>query len=118
MENGSVRLFVKGATEAIVVLCTHLLSENGSRTELNQTIVESILGDNGILKKFAAKCYRCLCVSYRDFTAQEWEALAIANNNFEDFEQIDSDSLESNLTMTCIFGLMDPLRPGIKDAIA
>lgn len=78
---------------------------------------DTILGTDGVLKRFARKCYRCLCVSYRDFTAAEWEALSIANDGFKNFEEINSDDLESNLTMTCIFGLMDPLRPGIKDAI-
>jgi len=116
LEGGGVRLFVKGATEAIVVLCSQTLM-GGNSEEFTAEMKDTILGPNGILKTFARKCYRCLCVSYRDFTAAEWEALSQANNDFKNFDEINTDELESNLTMTCIFGLMDPLRPGIKDAI-
>lgn len=38
------------------------------------------------------------------------------NNNFE--TQTDKEITESELIMIGVFGLMDPLRPGIRDAVA
>jgi len=48
-----VRLFVKGATEAIVELCTEVIAEDGNKVELTDEIKETILGDDGVLKSFA-----------------------------------------------------------------
>jgi magnesium-transporting ATPase (P-type) len=47
---------------------------------------------------------------------KEWETLKRNNNNFE--SETDRETVENNLVLVGIFGLMDPLRPGIKDAIA
>jgi P-type E1-E2 ATPase len=112
-----VRLFVKGATEAIVDLCTDIIGEDGATEELTGELKDKILGEDGIMKNFAAKCYRCLAVSYRDFTSEEWEAIAEENGQFKKLAEVNSEALESNLTMACIFGLVDPLRPGINAAI-
>lgn len=48
-----MRLFVKGATEAIVVLCTEVIGEDGNKVEFTDEIKETILGNDGILKSFA-----------------------------------------------------------------
>lgn len=74
-----MRLFVKGATEAIVVLCTEVIGEDGNKVEFTDEMRETILGNDGILKSFARKCYRCLAVSYRDFTNEEWEVIVEEN---------------------------------------
>jgi magnesium-transporting ATPase (P-type) len=38
------------------------------------------------------------------------------NNNFE--SDANKESVEKGLVLVGIFGLMDPLRPGIKEAVA
>jgi Ca2+ transporting ATPase len=112
-----VRVFVKGATEAIVELCSNVIGENGESVELDESTKDAILGDDGVLKKFARKCYRCLATSYKDYDAEEWQAIMEANGDFQDLETVNYDQIESGLTLACIFGLMDPLRPGIKMAV-
>jgi magnesium-transporting ATPase (P-type) len=69
-----------------------------------------------VVKQFANKCYRTLLVAYVDYDVNEWETLKRNNNNFEN--ETDRETVENNLVLVGIFGLMDPLRPGIKDAIA
>lgn len=57
-----------------------------------------------------------MLVAYVDFDANEWDSLKKNNNNFE--SEADRETVESNLVLVGIFGLMDPLRPGIREAIA
>jgi len=112
-----VRVFVKGATEAIVELCQTVVGQDGETVELDDETKDIILGEGGVMKTFAAKCYRCLATSYKDYDAEEWQSIMEENGNFIDLEGVDYEKLESGLTLACIFGLMDPLRPGIKNAV-
>jgi len=41
----------------------------------------------------------------------EWESLKSSSKNFE--TEADRETVEKNLILVGIFGLMDPLRPGI-----
>lgn len=113
-EGEGVRLFVKGATEIVMGLCSQCIHEDGEAVELSDEIKDSVLGDDGVLKQFARRSFRCLAVCYRDFTEDEWAAKMEENGNFKNLDEVNFEDLESDLTMSCIFGLMDPLRPGIQ----
>ena len=63
----------------------------------------------------ATKCLRTLLISYVDYTIPEWEQMAANNNNFASLE--DKANVEKGLVMVGMFGLKDPLRDGIKDAV-
>jgi len=54
-------------------------------------------------------------VAYVDYTQADWENLKKQNNDFK--SEADRASVECDLVMVGIFGLMDPLRPGIRDAV-
>lgn len=54
-------------------------------------------------------------MAYTDYSESEWENLRQQNNNFA--SENDRAVVESGLVMVSIFGLMDPLRPGIRDAV-
>jgi magnesium-transporting ATPase (P-type) len=70
---------------------------------------------NDVLKSFASKCYRTILISHTSFSDEEWKQMKAQNNNFENEE--DRDSVEAGLSVVGIFGLQDPLRPGIKAAV-
>ena len=55
-------------------------------------------------------------VAYKDISLHAFNELKAQHNNFETVQ--DKEVLEQDLTMICIFGLKDPLRKGIKEAIA
>lgn len=65
-----IRIYVKGATEAIVGLCQTVIGQDGDKVDLDDETKEIILGEGGVMKKFAAKCYRCLATSYKDYTTE------------------------------------------------
>jgi len=113
--DGHVRVFVKGAPEIVIEYCQNQIVNGGEPQELTEEMKEEITGEK-VIKKFASKCYRTLLVAYTDYLNEDWEALKADNNNFE--TEADREVVEQDLNMVAIFGLMDPLRPGIKQAIA
>lgn len=68
-----------------------------------------------MIKPFAAKCYRTILIAYADYTESEWESLKEDSNNFA--SDADRENIEKGLTMVGVFGLMDPLREGIPEAV-
>ncbi len=111
-----VRVFVKGAPEIVIQRCVSFLDAEGAAQELDEEKVAGIVGEE-VVKRFARKCYRTLLVAYVDLSEEEWAALKEQSNNFESPEAVDTDALESGLTLVAIFGLVDPLRPGIQAAV-
>ena len=69
-----------------------------------------------MLKTFASKSYRNIMVASTHYSDDEFARLKAENNKFQ--EESDKEVVESGLNILAIFGLQDPLRPGIKDAVA
>lgn len=68
-----------------------------------------------IQKSYADKCLRTLLVAYCDYDKAQWDRMTQENDNWEFIDSM--ENVEMGLTMAGIFGLKDPLRPGIKDAV-
>ena len=113
LNNGMIRVFCKGAPEIVLGKCTNWVGKGGQKLPLQESDRSRIIDD--IQKQYAKKCLRTLLVAYLDYNQQSWESLSARNNNFETLE--DLEKLEENLTMVGMFGLKDPLRPGIRDAV-
>ena len=67
------------------------------------------------VKHFAKQAYRTILVCYRDMSMHEYEQIKREHNDFE--TEADKEALEIDLTALAIFGLQDPLRPGIIESI-
>ena len=113
LNNGKIRVFCKGAPEIVLGKCTNWVGQGGQTLPLQESDRSRIIDD--IQKQYAKKCLRTLLVAYLDYDQQSWESLSARNNGFETLE--DLEKLEENLTMVGMFGLKDPLRPGIRDAV-
>ena len=111
--NGMIRVFCKGAPEIVINKCTNWVSEGGQTVPLSDSDRANII-DN-IQLQYAKKCLRTLLVAYLDYDQSAWDALSASNNNFATVT--DLEKVEENLTMVGMFGLKDPLRPGIKEAV-
>lgn len=59
--------------------------------------------------------YRTLLVAYVDYTDTDWQTIKSRNNNF--VSETDRSVIENDLIIVAIFGLQDPLRPGVRDAV-
>ena len=82
--------------------------------DLDESKKEGILGEDAI-KPMARKCYRTIMIAYRDFTQREWDQLS--EEHPEGGVEF-AETIEHGLVLAGVFGLMDPLRPGISQAVA
>ncbi|CAD6254922.1 unnamed protein product [Miscanthus lutarioriparius] len=98
LNNGMYRWFTKGASEIIVQMCDMMIDGDGNSVPLSEAQRKNILDT---INSFASDALRTLCLAYKEV---------------DDFDD-DADSPTSGFTLISIFGIKDPLRPGVKDAV-
>ena len=96
--NGFVQ-FTKGAPDEILKKCTHA-DINGEVVEMNDEIRAKIMEEN---TRMGNKALRVFAVAYKTYDVLP--------------ETIDSASLEYDMTFIGLTGMIDPVRPEVKDAI-
>ena len=108
MPNGTVRVFVKGASEWVIKDCTHIKEADGKEvvmTDAKRKELDELIGT------MADRALRTLVLGHVDFESQD--ALRTASANWEE-----NPPDAANLVCDCIVGIIDPLRGDVKDAVA
>ena len=101
VENGGhIVQFTKGAPDEVLKHCTHYL-ENGEEPPMTEKVREKILAEN---KRMADKALRVLCAAKKEHKEKP--------ANTEPAE------LENDLCYIGLSGMIDPIRPEVKAAIA
>lgn len=101
VENGGhIVQFTKGAPDEVLKHCTHYL-ENGEEAPMTEKVREKILAEN---KRMADKALRVLCAAKKEHKEKPV--------NTEPAE------LENDLCYIGLSGMIDPIRPEVKAAIA
>ncbi|KAJ3275372.1 hypothetical protein HDV01_000664 [Terramyces sp. JEL0728] len=95
-------IFVKGASEIVLEQCHRTVNKDGKIVVLDD---EEKAKYNAYIKEFAGKALRTICAAIKPVRAGE---------GFFD-ETIDDDS---ELILVGIFGILDPLRPEVPNAVA
>jgi magnesium-transporting ATPase (P-type) len=125
------RIYCKGAPDMLFPWTTHHVGEDGSILDMNDSVEfdESLLlaGEgpgtrgtghdvmNRTVNLFAKQALRTILMCYRDFDEASYQQLKSEHNDFETEE--DREVLEQGLIGVGIWGIQDPLREGITDAI-
>ena len=91
--------YTKGAPDEVLRCCSHIL-DHGEVRPMNAADRAEILRQN---KEMADKALRVLLAAYRDLTMMPM--------------QISPESLEHDLIYIGMTGMIDPVRPEVKDAI-
>lgn len=91
-----------------------MVGTDGSIVELDQAKKDYIVND--VVENYATQTWRTMLVTYADYSSDEWEALQQANNDFRSAD--DMAAVEKDLVFTALFGLVDPLREKVKEAVA
>lgn len=91
-------VYVKGAPDVILDLCTHFMGEDGI-AELDAGSRDEILG---VSNSFAVDALRVLGCAFRELGEDE---------------TLDEDSLEENLVFVGLEGMIDPPREEVKQSI-
>lgn len=128
-----VRVYCKGGPDFMLKdnLVKNILCQDGSVAEISdkpenwpaelQVLSEELGGETHLgmmqstLKLFASQAYRTILTCYRDMSMTEFEAIAHPETQYDSPEA--HAAIESELTAIGIFGLEDPLKPGINEAI-
>ncbi len=99
-EKGKIVQFTKGAPDEILKICTHALID-GKSVEITDGIIKEILNEN---KNMADRALRVLAAAYK--------IVDEAPTKYE------SDLLENEMCFIGMVGMIDPVRPEVKNAIA
>ncbi|MBR2474904.1 MAG: calcium-translocating P-type ATPase, PMCA-type [Clostridia bacterium] len=97
--DGTVRQFTKGAPDEILKKCKYILTESGVRPLTDDDITDVL----SVNKAFADRALRVLAGAYRDYS-----------DTPTDFSP---EALENDLVFVGVVGMIDPVRPEVKDAI-
>lgn len=132
-----VRVYCKGGPDFMLRdgLVSNIVKDDGSIVELGDNVEEwpEKLLDTDLnedaeegetyedmlqstISLFASQAYRTILTTYRDMSMEEWEGLADEDGSYDSAET--AAQIETGLTAIGIFGLEDPLKPGINKAIS
>jgi Ca2+-transporting ATPase len=114
LDNGKYRMLVKGAAEILVAKATRIVRDP------TDDLSEAPLSDDNrnsldtIMTTYASRSLRCIALVYRDF--EQWPPrgapVTETDRNQAVFEPIFKD-----MTMLGIFGIQDPVRAGVSEAV-
>lgn len=103
--DGSVRLYCKGASEVVLKDCSHYMDPDGNIVKMSESQRRDL--ENHI-NTMADQALRTLLLAHKDYPS----ASALPS----DWHDNPPDG--SNLCCDCIVGIIDPLRPNVKEAVA
>lgn len=105
---GIFRLYVKGAPEILLDKCTQVV-ESGAMSEHQR----DLLGH--VIESYGDQSLRTIGLAYRDFPS--WPPLD-ARIIEDSPDQALFEDISEHMTFIGVFGIQDPLRPGVENAIA
>ncbi|KAJ3788040.1 Ca-transporting ATPase [Lentinula aff. detonsa] len=120
---GRYRFYVKGASEILSKKCTrHIVvgrpgqdKPAGEDDQIETREIDELAADNisRTIIFYANQMLRTISVCYRDF--EQWPP---AGMKVDEEGEVDFHDLAQDLTLVAIAGLEDPLREGVRDAVA
>jgi magnesium-transporting ATPase (P-type) len=123
-DQGGSRVYSKGASEKILQYCTKVMNADGTTSPIDDRLRDDIKTQLGSM---ADEALRTIGVAFRDLkkTPKDWASEAAAEKAAESKDGTeDEDSLScgdedvvKDLTLIGIFGIRDPVRPEVPEAI-
>lgn len=114
LSNGKFRAYVKGASEILLSKCTKII-EDPAAEELTTTEItdEDRTVFSHTITSYAGQTLRTIGSSYRDF--ESWPPPELAGH--DELTAAVFDKVHQDMTLMAIYGIKDPLRPTVRDAI-
>ncbi|KAM4651603.1 plasma membrane calcium-transporting ATPase 2 isoform 3-T4 [Discoglossus pictus] len=103
LEDGSFRMYSKGASEIVLKKCSKILNEVGEPRNFRPRDRDEMV--KKVIEPMACDGLRTICIAYRDFSMSpepDWD-----NEN----------DILTDLTGIAVVGIEDPVRPEVPDAI-
>jgi Ca2+-transporting ATPase len=114
MDNGKYRMLVKGAAEILLRQSTQIVQDatiglaEAPLSEDNRPALDTIITN------YASRSLRCIALVHRDF--ENWPPHGTPTHE-NDGEMADFEPIFKDMTMLGIFGIQDPVREGVPDAV-
>ena len=114
LPDGKFRAYVKGASEILLSKCTTIIADPASDDLSTTPLTED---DRAVFSQtitsYAGQTLRTIGSSYRDF--ESWPPPELAGE--AELTATVFDKVHKDMTLVAIFGIKDPLRPTVIDAI-
>lgn len=111
-EDGSYRIYTKGAQEVILSRCSKYIAEGGTVEELKSDDVDDFMNHSQV---YARRGMRTLAIAYGELPAgTDLEAIA---QNIKNADGSDAFQVETDLVVVGLVGIEDPLRHEVPEAI-
>jgi Ca2+-transporting ATPase len=114
LPNGKFRAYVKGASEILLAKCTQVIADPAGEELTTTPLTEE---DHAVFQQtitsYAGQTLRTIGSSYRDF--ESWPPPELAGE--QELNAVQFDKVHKDMTLVAIFGIKDPLRPTVIDAI-
>ncbi|EGS19512.1 calcium-transporting ATPase 2-like protein [Thermochaetoides thermophila DSM 1495] len=114
LPNGTYRAYVKGASEILLSKCSRVVEDSSGDEFATAEMTPSIRSElEQTITSYAGQTLRTIGSSYRDFTS--WPP-----RELEGVEEINAaafDKIHKDMTLVAIYGIKDPLRPQVIEAI-
>ena len=114
LARGGYRVYVKGASEILLEKCTSVVSKPSSQDVNSEYMSEADKKMFGAtISSYAGQTLRTIGSSYRDFDS--WPPPGAESS--EVAGTADINAIHQDMTLIAIYGIKDPLRPSVIDAI-
>jgi Ca2+-transporting ATPase len=113
LPNGKFRAYVKGASEILLSKCTQVLADPAGDELTATDMTEDRAAFSHIITSYAGQTLRTIGSSYRDF--ESWPPPELAGA--QELTAAVFDKVHSDMTLVAIYGIKDPLRPSVINAI-
>ncbi|RKP14500.1 PMCA-type calcium-translocating P-type ATPase [Piptocephalis cylindrospora] len=114
-QGGAVRVHTKGASEMVMLSCSRYVDKEGKVRNLDKKTREAI---SSTISRYAGQALRTICVAYKDLSDKEVKK---ATTKAESDDGSSSSNApgppSSDLILLGLFGIQDPLREGVPDAV-
>ncbi|CAA7388467.1 unnamed protein product [Spirodela intermedia] len=98
LKEGGFRAFCKGASETVLQMCDRFADNAGNCVPLSENKANEIMD---VVNSFACGALRTLCIAFKDIERTTK----------------DDDIPANGYTLVAVFGIKDPVRPGVKEAV-
>jgi Ca2+-transporting ATPase len=119
LSDGLFRFYIKGAGELVLEGCDYTVLESGETAKLTKEAKNEL---NDTVTSFAELALRTISLAHKDFHVAEWPPVALQNPKRPEEAKpsllFESNEESEGLILDGIFGIKDPLRPGVKEAVA
>lgn len=108
-EGDKLYVFVKGASEVIVNMCHKHINLTGHTHTLDDGEKQEIYDQ--IIVQYAQRAYRTLGLAYKIIKKGDWKKFVNEDGTYN------TERLESKLILLGVFGIQDPVRNGVPEAV-